>query len=82
MCDNVVINAQVLSYQVRRQIKIQQTLVQKYVIMSNKIYHAVHFMEDVHTNITQQVQCVAQWLSKIQLKNYIQGRNWCYYRHH
>ena len=34
VCYVVVINDQILSYPVTRQIKIQQTLVQKYVFMS------------------------------------------------
>ena len=44
----VVINIQVLSYPVMRQINIQKTHVQQYVLLSTEKCHIVHCMTDVH----------------------------------
>ena len=54
----VVINAPVLVYLIRIQIKTKQTRFQPYVFMFTEMYHIVLFMEYTHTNNEQYVLCV------------------------
>ena len=58
VCYIVVINAQVLSYPVRRQINIQQTCVQQYDLMLTVMFHIVLFTGNIHTMNEQHVHCV------------------------
>ena len=58
VCNIVVINAQVLSYPVRRQIKIQQTYVQQYNLMLTVMFHIIMFTGNIHTMNEQHVHCV------------------------
>ena len=54
----VVRNTQVLVYLVRRQTKIQQTLVQQYIYMFTAMYHVLLFMAYAHTKNKQYSLCV------------------------
>ena len=70
VCYIVVTNPQLLSYPVRRKIKILPTCFQQSVFMSIGMYQVVLFMIDIHTNNSQHVHCVIQFLDLIWLKKY------------
>ena len=57
VCYAVVINVQVFSYPVKRQIDIHQPNVQQYIFMSMETYHVINFMADIQKNTKQHVQC-------------------------
>ena len=58
VCYAVVISSQVLSYPVRRQIKIQQTCVKQYDFVFTVMFHVVLFTRDAHTMNEQHVHFV------------------------
>ena len=74
----VVINFQVWSYPVKKQIEIHHTRVQKYVFVPTETYHVLHCMEDVRMNNVQHVKCVPQCLALILQKNNTHGSILCY----
>ena len=50
-----MINAQVLSYSVRRQIKIQQESVQQYIFMSTETFQIVQCIADIYDEKSKNV---------------------------
>ena len=60
LCYIVVISFQLLSYQFRRKVKIQQTCVQQYDFMFIVIFLILLFVGNLHTRNKQHVHCVPQ----------------------
>ena len=65
VCYVVVISAQVLSYPVKIQIKMQKTIVQQYLSLSTEMYPDVHYMKEKYKKIEQHIQCIAQSLTMV-----------------
>ena len=78
LCYAVVTRDKVFYYQVRIQIKIQQTRVQQYVLMFTIIYHMVMCKEYVHAMNKQHIQCVPKCIDMTVLPRYKHKNNLCY----
>ena len=68
VCYIVVMSVQILSYPVRRQIKIQQTFFQQYIFKTILMSHILLCTDEAHTTHEQHVHCVTQRLDLTEIE--------------